>query len=167
VYVRDAERFDEFYRGTRVRVLQYLYAAGGDLGEAQDAAQEAYTRAWQRWGRVGLSDDPEAWVRVVGWRIMANGWRKLRGRLVAYRRHGLSDTAPAPGEDTLLLVDALKLLPAEQRNALVLHHILDLPVAAIATETGVPVGTVKARLARGRRALATLLDTDEIEANHV
>jgi hypothetical protein len=38
--VRDADRFDEFYRGTCVRVLQYLYAAGGDLGEAQDAAQE-------------------------------------------------------------------------------------------------------------------------------
>ena len=45
--------------------------------------------------------------------------------------------------------------------------LLDLPVAAIATETGVPVGTVKARLARGRRTLATLVDDDESEANHV
>jgi RNA polymerase sigma-70 factor (ECF subfamily) len=42
------------------------------------------------------------------------------------------------------------ILPSEQRIAVVLHHILDLPVEAIATETGVPVGTVKARLARGR-----------------
>jgi RNA polymerase sigma-70 factor (ECF subfamily) len=165
--VRDADRFDEFYRGTRLRVLQYLYAAGGDLGEAQDAAQEAYTRAWQRWSLVGLSDDPEAWVRVVGWRIMANSWRKLRGRLVAYRRHGLPDPIPAPGDDTIALIDALKRLPPEQRDALVLHHILDLPVAAIATETGVPVGTVKARLARGRRAIAALVGTNEKEANHV
>jgi DNA-directed RNA polymerase specialized sigma24 family protein len=165
--VRDADGFDEFYRGSRVRVLQYLYAAGGDLGEAQDAAQEAYARAWQRWGRVGSGGDPEAWVRVVGWRIMANRWRKLRGQLIAYRRHGLPGPAPAPGDDTVTLIKALRLLPAEQRDALVLHHILDLPVAGIATQTGVPVGTVKARLARGRRALADLIDTNESEANHV
>ena len=161
--MRDSERFDEFYRGTRVRVLQYLYAAGGDLAEAQDAAQEAYARAWQRWSRVGLTEDPEAWVRVVGWRVMANGWRKLRGRVVAYRRHGPAGAAAPPGEDTVLLVDALRLLPPEQRNALVLHHILDRPVAAIAIETGVPVGTVKARLARGRRALAALIDLPEFD----
>jgi RNA polymerase sigma factor (sigma-70 family) len=165
--VRDADGFDEFYRGTRVRVLQFLYAAGGDLGEAQDAAQEAYTRAWQRWARVGRSADPEAWIRVVGWRIIANGWRKQRGRLVAYRRLGLPDPMPVPGEDTVALMAALKVLPSEQRIALVLHHLLDLPVAAIASETGVPVGTVKARLARGRRALATLVNNVESEANHV
>jgi RNA polymerase sigma-70 factor (ECF subfamily) len=165
--VRSADGFDEFYRGTRVRVLQFLYAACGDLGEAQDAAQEAYTRAWQRWGTVGRSADPEVWIRVVGWRIIANGWRKQRGRLVAYRRHGPPDPAPAPGDDTVALMAALKVLPSEQRIAVVLHHILDLPVEAIATETGVPVGTVKARLARGRRMLATLIDIDESEANHV
>ncbi|NUR70573.1 MAG: SigE family RNA polymerase sigma factor [Hamadaea sp.] len=163
--MRDADRFDEFYRGTRVRVLQFLYAACGDLGEAQDAAQEAYTRAWQRWGRVGRSPDPEAWIRVVGWRIVANSWRKQRGRLAAYRRHGLPDPAPAPGENTVALIAALKVLPIDQRIAVVLHHILDLPVAAIAVETGVPVGTVKARLARGRRTLGTLIDMTE--ANHV
>ena len=165
--MRNADGFDEFYRGTRVRVLQFLYAACGDIGEAQDAAQEAYTRAWQRWGTVGRSADPEAWIRVVGWRIIANGWRKQRGRLVAYRRHGPPDPTPAPGDDTVALVAALKVLPSEQRIAVVLHHILDLPVEAIATETSVPVGTVKARLARGRRMLATLIDLDESEANHV
>jgi RNA polymerase sigma-70 factor (ECF subfamily) len=104
---------------------------------------------------------------VVGWRIIANGWRKQRGRLVAYRRHGLPDPMPAPGEDTVALMAALRVLPSEQRIALVLHHLLDLSVAAIATETGAPVGTVKARLARGRRTLATLIDNDESEANHV
>lgn len=161
--MRDADSFDQFYRGSRVRVLQYLYAASGDLAEAQDAAQEAYARAWQRWRTVSATDDPEAWVRVVAWRIMANGWRKLRGRIGAYRRHGPPSAAPPPGEDTVSLVDALALIPAEQRTAIVLHHILDLPVATVAAETGVPVGTVKARLARGRRALAGLLDQSDAE----
>jgi RNA polymerase sigma factor (sigma-70 family) len=166
--VRDADGFDEFYRDTRQRVLQHLYAAsGGDLAEAQDAVAEAYARAWQRWTKVSTYADPEAWVRVVAWRILANGWRKLRGRLVAYRRHGPPEASPPVSEDAVALVTALRLLPAEQRIALVLFHIVELPVAAIAEQTGVPVGTVKARLSRGRQALAALLSTSESETNHV
>ena len=52
---------------------------------------------------------------------------------------------------------ALKQLPETQRQALVLHHIADLPVHEVARETGAPEGTVKARLSRGRAALAVLL----------
>jgi RNA polymerase sigma-70 factor (ECF subfamily) len=40
----------------------------------------------------------------------------------------------------------------------VLHHLCDLPVAEVAAEVGAPVGTVKARLSRGRVALQSLLD---------
>jgi RNA polymerase sigma factor (sigma-70 family) len=166
--VRDAGGFDEFYRDTGQRVLQYLYAAsGGDLAEAQDAVAEAYARAWERWAQVSTFADPEAWVRVVAWRILANGWRKLRGRLLAYRRHGPPEAALPVNEDGVALVTALRLLPAQQRVALVLFHIVELPVAAIAEETGVPVGTVKARLSRGRHALAALLSATESETNHV
>ena len=60
----------------------------------------------------------------------------------------------------MALVAALKQLPEAQRQALVLHHIADLPVHAVAAEVGVPEGTIKARLSRGRAALAALL-TDE------
>jgi RNA polymerase sigma factor (sigma-70 family) len=165
--VRDADRFDEFYRGTRARVLQFLYAAsGGDLAEAQDAAAEAYSRAWQRWDQVGASADPEAWVRVVGWRVLASGWRKLRGRATAYRRHGPAPNAPPPTEESVALVAALRQLPLEQRVPLVLHHIVELPVTEIAAQTGVPVGTVKSRLSRGRQALAAILETIDVEVDH-
>ena len=149
--------FDEFYRHTRERLLAYLYAVGGELTEAQDAAQEAYARAWQRWASVGAMADPEAWVRTVGWRVLANRWRSLRGRASAYRRHGAPSEVPGPSEDTVMLVTALRRLPADQRLAIVLHHVVGLPVASVAEETGVPVGTVKARLSRGRQALAALL----------
>src|SRR6266511_3011998 len=60
--------------------------------------------------------------------------------------------------DAVALIAALARLPVAQRTAIVLHHLVGLPVAEVAEETRVPVGTVKARLARGRRALATLLD---------
>jgi RNA polymerase sigma-70 factor (ECF subfamily) len=44
-----------------------------------------------------------------------------------------------------------------RRRAIVLHHLAGLSVEEIAHETGAPAGTVKARLARGRRALAPLV----------
>ena len=60
----------------------------------------------------------------------------------------------------MAVVAALKQLPEAQRRALVLHHLCDLPVQAVAHELGVPEGTVKARLSRGRAALAALLSDD-------
>ena len=52
---------DEFYRDTRERLLAYLYAAGGELAEAQDADQDADARAWRRWSSVGAM-----WYTVDG-----------------------------------------------------------------------------------------------------
>ena len=57
---------------------------------------------------------------------------------------------------------ALRTLPADQRQALVLHHIVDLPVAEVAHEMGVAVGTVKSWLHRGRAALAAQLAEEAI-----
>jgi RNA polymerase sigma-70 factor (sigma-E family) len=153
------EGFEEFYRTSRQRVVTVLYALGGDLTEAQDAAQEAYVRAWQRWKVISEYHDPEAWVRTVGYRLLVNRWRKLRNGIVAYRRHGHEPATGPPSEDTVALIAALRRLPAEQRHAIVLHHLADLSVAAIAAQTNTPTGTIKARLARGRKTLATLLGT--------
>ena len=54
--------------------------------------------------------------------------------------------------------EAFVRLPFAQRQAIVLHHLADLPVAQVAAEVGAPEGTVKARLSRGRTVLAALLD---------
>jgi len=51
-------------------------------------------------------------------------------------------------------------LPVAQRQVLVLHHLVGLPVGEVARELGLPVGTVKTRPARGRRALARRLALD-------
>jgi RNA polymerase sigma-70 factor (ECF subfamily) len=158
--------FDEFYQGTRSRVLTYLYSVSGDLPQAQDAAQEAYARAWQHWSRVSQAEQPEAWVRTVGWRLLAAHWRRARVRRRAYARQDTATSVPPPGEDTVTLVGALRQLPEPQRRAIVLHHLLDLSVAQIASETGVAVGTVKARLSRGRAALAEILGSQLQEVDH-
>ena len=59
----------------------------------------------------------------------------------------------------LALMAALRRLPLPQREAIALYYLADLPVAEVTSCLGVPVGTVKTRLSRGRAALAVLLSS--------
>jgi RNA polymerase sigma-70 factor, ECF subfamily len=145
--MRDARSFDDFYAGS--------------VGEAEDIAQEAFAKAWQHWGKVSGYADPEAWVRTVAFRMRVSVWRKATGRVGAHRRHGPADDLPGLSPDYLAIVSGLRNIPEAQRRAIVLHHFVGLSVDEVARETGVAVGTVKARLSRGRQALAPYLSDDE------
>jgi len=158
--MRDADSFDEFYRSTSARLMRYGYAVVGDLTEAQDVVQEAYTRAWQRWRTVAGHPHPEAWVRLVVTRLATDRWRRMARWRAVLHRSGPPESVHPPNEDTVLVVAALRQLPVAQRQALALHYLFDLPVAEIAAETGVAVGTVTSWLSRGRAGLAQAL-TDE------
>jgi RNA polymerase sigma-70 factor (ECF subfamily) len=153
----DLASFDAFYLGARARLTHQVYAVIGDLSEAQDVCQEAFSRAWLRWNHLNTYDNPEAWVRTVALRLATSQWRRARNRIVAQMRHGPPPPAAIPSEDSLAIIAALRTLPYEQRLVIVLHHLVGRSVAEVAAELGVPVGTVKARLSRGRRALVPLL----------
>jgi RNA polymerase sigma-70 factor, ECF subfamily len=155
--VGDAADFDAFYRESRDRLMAQLCAFTANRSDAQECLAEAYMRAWQRWPRICRYDAPEAWVRTVAFNLAVNRWRKATNMTKAWRRNGEPAPVAGPSADTIDLVRALRTLPEAQRRALVLFHIADLSVEEIAHETQSPVGTVKARLSRGRAALATLL----------
>lgn len=154
--------YDEFYERTAPVLLRQLHAFTGDYGEAQDCVQEAYTRAWQRWSRISAYDEPAAWVRQVAIRYATNRVRKARNMLIAYARHGPVETAEGLEPDAVAAVDLLRRLPDKQRQALVLHHLVDMPVAEVARFVGTSEGTVKSRLSRGRAALNAILADEGI-----
>lgn len=159
------QEFDDFYAGCSKRLVGQLYAMTGDMAEAQDVVQEAFVRAWDRRKQLAETSSPEAWVRTVAWRLAISRWRRTRTALTAMRRHGVAADAAPPSPDHVALVSALRRLPDEQRRAIVLHHLCDLSVEQVAHETGSPVGTIKARLSRGRAALAEHLDDRSISEN--
>ena len=146
--------FDEFYAATFRRVVGQLYAMTGNLAESEDSVQEAYARIWQRWNNVREYGDPEGWVRTVAYRISVSTWRKTANRLAAHRRQEARPQPPELGPDRLALVAALRRISAPQRQMVVLHHLVGLSVEEITAETGLPAGTVKSHLSRGRKALA-------------
>ncbi|MFR9798803.1 SigE family RNA polymerase sigma factor [Streptomyces sp. MS06] len=162
--MREADDFDAFYAGSVRRLTGQMYAMTGSRTEAEDLVQEAFARAWQNWGKVSRYDDPEAWVRTVAHRLRVSVWRKAVNRLAAHRRRGPDDDVPGVGVDYVAVVAALRRIPAPQRRAIVLHHLVGLTVEEIARETGARPGTVKARLSRGRRAMAPHLTETTGEA---
>jgi RNA polymerase sigma-70 factor, ECF subfamily len=150
------EVFDQSYR----RLVVQLYAVVGDAGEAEDLVQEAFVRASASGARFLRVDNPEAWLRRTAINHQRNRWRKLRN--FSRVRPQLQASTDLPGLDEhLIVVDALRRIPRPQREVLALHYLADLPVLEIAAALGVPEGTVKSRLMRGREALAAVLGNEE------
>lgn len=98
---------------------------------------------------------------MIAYRLAVSRWRKGRNALIAWARQPPGSATDPPGIDHLAILAALRRIPEAQRRAIVLYHLCDLSTEQVAAETGVPVGTVKARLSRGRAAMKQHLTTDD------
>lgn len=147
--------FDESYR----RLVGQLYGVCGDLAEAEDVVAEAFVRAVSHRRTFERLDNPEAWLRTVAVNLSRSRHRRrqLGQRLLGRTAVTEEPRRPEVSDDRMTLVAALRTLPRQQRETLALHYLADLPVAEVADTLGVPLGTVKARLSRGRTALAAVL----------
>ncbi|GAA2716221.1 sigma-70 family RNA polymerase sigma factor [Actinoplanes palleronii] len=154
------QAYEAYYR----RLVTQVSGLVGDLAEAEDAVHEAFARVLASPRSFLHADDAERWLRVAALNVARTRYRRrwLFDRLV---RSGRVEIAPGsvPGVsgDRVALLAALRRLAPPTREAVVLHHLADLSVAEVAATLGVPAGTVKARLARGRAALARFLSDDE------
>ncbi|MCW2672301.1 MAG: polymerase sigma24 factor [Frankiales bacterium] len=153
----------QLYQSAYARLVGAVGAIYGDQHEAEEAVQEAFVRLLRNWPRVSRYDNPEAWVLKVALRQASNRRRKARNGLRAALRHGPAPDVPEPTPSAIDAERALAALPEHQRAVVVLHR-LGLGVQEIAVALGVPVGTVKSRLARARASLAPLLREEQPNA---
>jgi RNA polymerase sigma-70 factor (ECF subfamily) len=147
--------FEEFYASSYSQLFRVLVTVTTDRQDAEDVLQEAYVKAARDWGRISELDNPGAWVRRVAINGALDLHRRRRRRLRAYER-----LEPQPdGLDRVSseVQSALRLLRPQERQVVVLHHLLGMTVAEICAELGRPTGTVKAQLVRGRHELAAHL----------
>ncbi len=152
--------WEQVYASQYQRLVALVTAVAGSRAEAEEAVQEAFVRALGLTGRRAVVDDPQAWLYRVAVNIVRSRWRRvLAGRRAAARTGPAEPARDSAGrvDSRLALLAALRRLPFEQREAIALHYLADLPVQAVALRVGSPVGTVKARLSRGRDALARIL----------
>lgn len=160
----------ELYVASYRRLVGQLTAVTGSLAEAEDVVQEAFVRAVASRRTVEGLDNPEAWLRTVAVNLARSRWRRTQRFLHLAPRLVADDTDAGLSPDTTAVLAALRTLSPTQREAVALHHLADLPVREVTDLLGVPVGTVKARLSRGRAALAPLLSdhdpSSDLEDRH-
>jgi RNA polymerase sigma-70 factor (sigma-E family) len=137
--VRDVEEteFADFFAATWARLFRTALALTGDRGQAEDAVQSAFAKAYASWQRVRRTEHPEAYVR-----------RMAVNEVLAVRR--AEDDLVADRTD---LWEALMSLPPRQRAVLVLRYYEDLSEQEIADVLGCSRGTVKSQASD---ALSTL-----------
>ena len=146
----------ELYAASYRRLLGQLIGVTGSVAEAEDVVQEAFVRGLDHPARLLDADNPEAWLRTVAVNCARSRWRRAR-RLVGLAPRLIEEPRDADTDGHLVLLQALRKLPAGQREVIALHHLADLTVEQVADTLDLPTGTVKARLSRGRAALSTLL----------
>ncbi len=143
----------EEYAASRFRALCRLaYLLTGDWAEAEDLVQEALVRCERRW-RTIAADDPDAYVRRAVVNGAANWRRRRRVELPLTEEVVPAGDHTASTDARLMLVAALRRLPMDQRQVLVLRFFEQLSEAETAHALGIAPGTVKSRTSRGLDAL--------------
>jgi RNA polymerase sigma-70 factor (ECF subfamily) len=156
--------FSRWYTDERDRLVRSLLVIGGDPEGARDAVAEAFSRAYERWGRVSAMASPTGWV----YRVALNELRRReRRRRIESRLLGRKAPSPhlAPPEVDPELWLAVAALPAREREVIVLRYVADLREREVAAALGISEGAASAALVAARRRLARALeDKDEKEA---
>jgi len=153
IVVRRPATFEELVHATGDRMLRTAMLLTGDRQAAEDLVQSAYAQAFARWRLVSRADNPAAYTRMILTRLFLSDRRRKRVPELPLL-DGADALAPL-GDPTLRvsLLEALGTLSPLDRAVLVLRYFHDLPVAEVATQTGL---TASACRTRASRALAQL-----------
>ena len=134
------------------RAYRLAYRILGSGPAAEDVAAEALARAFSNWARVGRMEHRDAWVLRVATNLALDQVRMPRSKLEAAAPVELADPTDLLTL-RLTLVDALRTLPARQRETLALRYFGDLTDRQIARVLRISAGTAKTHVHRGLAAL--------------
>lgn len=146
-----------FVRATQAEVWRFV-AALVDSDSADDLTQETYLRAFRALPGFEARATVRTWLLGIARRSCADHIRMLtrRRRLDARLAVEHSGGRAAHGSDpagTLGAADLLRRLPEDRRSAFALTQVLGLSYAEAAEVEGVPIGTIRSRVARARAEL--------------
>ena len=146
------------------RVIATLARLTGDLGTAEDLAQDALVSALEQWPTTGIPRNAGAWLTTVAKRRAIDGWRRQTALRERYESlaHNLEVTVDQPDPDDVIRDDLLRLifvschpvLAPEARVALTLRVVGGLTTDEIARAFLVPSPTIGQRITRAKRTLS-------------
>lgn len=161
----DQDAFTDLVLSYERAVYNLTYRMLGDSVEADDAAQEAFLRAYRNLDRYDMDRPFKTWVLSIASHYCIDVIRKRRlswlslddllpGQMMAAIEHRSIEDLAIDGERERSVQDLLMRLKPDERAILILRYWNDLSYEEIADALRVNVGVVKSRLFRARQALA-------------
>lgn len=156
-----AERIAENQR----RVFQIAYSVLGNSADAEDVAQEAFLRAYQKLDSLREAEKFRAWVNRIAFRLALNRKRGYRRRLArdtawqSMETPSIVDGAKEAEQQVMLdrLGREIELLPKKLRSALQLSLVEGMEAADVGAVLGIPAGTVRSRVHTARKLLLEVM----------
>jgi len=154
-----AEAFSRLVERHQQALRAFLRRTCGDWAQADDLAQETFLAAWSRIGRLKAGASVRAWLCGIGYNkhlsaVRSAGRERARASVYEADRETTQDALP---EDRLALERAMAGLPQEQRACVALCLAAEFSHAEAAEALGMPLGTVKSHVSRGRARLLQAL----------
>jgi RNA polymerase sigma-70 factor (sigma-E family) len=159
---RKRSGFEGFAAAHSAGLIRLAFMVSGDRGRAEDAAQEALVRVYQRWSRL---ENPLAYARRTVVNVTRDDWRRAQRATRAQDDAGrVASLDEADDFETSVLqrdalMTALAALPHRQRAVIALRYLSELTEAETAAVLEISVGTVKRQafdaLARLRQSLGS------------
>jgi RNA polymerase sigma-70 factor, ECF subfamily len=163
VLAGDVSAFEGIVRRWQTPLLNLAYRFCRDRGRAEELAQEAFLRAYRALGQWRKDAVFSTWLFALATNLYRSELRRIPARSVSLDDVAepadprASDGGLEDDDRDLAVRRAVLALPAKYREALILFYFHDMDVATAAGSLGLPEGTVKARLFRGREILRSKL----------
>lgn len=161
----DEGQFSALYEKYANDVLRFSFFYLGDRQQAEDVTQDVFVRLLTRAPDLAPGKE-KAWLLKVAMNRCRDIWRAAWVKRVVLGSP-VMELTPAPGnlEDSLErqeLLAAVRKLPADFRDAVLLHYYQGYAINEIAEMLNVPEGTISSRLSRGRKKLQEILKESDV-----
>ena len=161
VLAGDTSAFEGIVRRWQGPLINLAYRFCRDRGRAEEMAQEAFLRAYRGLGQWRKDAVFSTWLFALATNLYRSELRRIPAYMATVSLDDIAEPADARASDGGLeeqdrdsaVRRAVWALPAKYREALILFYFHDMDVSTAARSLGLPEGTVKARLFRGREIL--------------
>lgn len=157
--------FDKCIAENQRRAFQIAYSVLGNSADAEDVAQEAFLRAYQKFASLREAEKFRAWVNRIVFRLALNRRRGYRRRLVRDSAWQIAETPTmvdgAKDAEQRAMLDRLRKeiesLPEKFRTVLQLSLAEEMDAADVGAVLGIPAGTVRSRVHTARKLLLEVM----------
>jgi RNA polymerase sigma-70 factor (ECF subfamily) len=157
-----AATFEDFFRAQTQSLYAHLCLITGNRAEAEELAQDAFLKVWERWDRVAGMEEPVGYLYRTAMNLFRKRYRRAMLSIRKTVQEEFRTDEFATVEDRSVVARALAELAPRQRAALVLTELIGFSSAEAGQMLGVRPGTVRTLASQGRAAMKRSAEADDV-----